>query len=101
MLLPKKTSSGVRVEEVGQGLVGVLDGGVRAPGGLEGAVGVGVAPHQIVGHGVDHRLGHLRAAGTIKKDTGRLPELLAQGGELFANGGYVESHGLGLTGLIG
>jgi hypothetical protein len=90
MLLPKTISCRRRAEQVGGGLARVVDDGVAAPAGSKDAVRVGVAPRHVVGHGADHRFVHLRAAGVVEEDP--LPPVVAllQGGELEADGVYVE-----------
>ena len=76
-------------QQVGRGLARIIDGLVAEPAGGEDAVCVGVAPRHVLGHGVHHRLVHLRAARIVKEDGGFAVVALGQGRKLLADGQYV------------
>ena len=80
----------VAAEQVRDGRVRSGNNLVAAPAGRERAVRVGVRMHQVVAHGVNHALGHLRAPGSVEEDCRMTIHFLRQRGELRARPGHIE-----------
>ena len=95
----------VAAQQISHGLVGRSDHRIRAQAGFKAAVGVGIAPGQVVHHRPDHIPVDLRAAGVVEKYGGPAVILLLQGRELLANRVDIQHKilrfVLGVTQLVG
>ena len=85
MLAPKATSSGVAFRKSARACAGAGDDRVGLRAGREGPVGIGVVMQQVVGHRLDDRAGHLRAAGAVEVGDGLAIVPPLQGREVGAD----------------
>ena len=76
---------GRAIEEVGHGLVRLLDDQFAALAGEKRSAEIGVPLRQVFGDGVDHLLRYLSAAGRVEENGGLAVDRLAQRWKLLAD----------------
>ena len=84
-MAPKTTSSGSAVEEVGHGLVRLLDDQVAALAGEKRSAEVGIPFRQVFRDSIDDLLRNLSPAGRVEEDGGLAVDRLAQSWKLLAD----------------